>query len=45
MLKANAGTADQVLRDLRRVAPRDKAEFLPGFFQAVPGGYGKGISF
>ncbi len=45
MLKANAGTADQVLRDLRRVARRDKAEFLPGFFQAVPGGYGEGDQF
>lgn len=38
-------TAEQVLRDLRRAARRDKAAFLPGFFQAVPGGYGEGDQF
>jgi len=38
-------TAKQVLATLRQVARADKAEFLPGFFQAVPGGYGEGDQF
>ncbi len=44
-MKPSPETAEQVLRDLRRVARRDKAAFLPGFFQAVPGGYGEGDQF
>lgn len=35
----------QVLQDLKGVARRDKADFLPGFFQAYPGGYGEGDKF
>lgn len=38
-------TARKVLASLRKVARSDKAEFLPGFFQAVPGGYGEGDRF
>lgn len=38
-------TAKQVLAELRSVARADKAAFLPGFFQAVPGGYGWGDKF
>ena len=38
-------TAKQVLSALREVARDDKADFLPGFFQAVPGGYGEGDRF
>lgn len=38
-------TAKQVLSALRGVAREDKAAFLPGFFQAVPGGYGEGDRF
>ncbi|TWT50955.1 hypothetical protein Pla22_36980 [Rubripirellula amarantea] len=38
-------TAKQVLSALREVAREDKAAFLPGFFQAVPGGYGEGDRF
>lgn len=38
-------TAKQVLAELRGVARADKAAFLPGFFQAVPGGYGCGDKF
>ncbi|TWT51009.1 DNA alkylation repair enzyme [Rubripirellula amarantea] len=38
-------TARQVLATLRGVAREDKAAFLPGFFQAVPGGYGEGDQF
>lgn len=38
-------TAEQVLCDLRRAARRDKATFLPGYFKAVPGGYGEGDQF
>ncbi|TWU08158.1 DNA alkylation repair protein [Stieleria varia] len=38
-------TAKQVLSALRAVAREDKASFLPGFFQAVPGGYGEGDRF
>lgn len=38
-------TAKQVLTALRQLAREDKAEFLPGFFQAVPGGYGEGDRF
>lgn len=30
---------------LRKLARADKAEFLPGFFQAFPGGYGEGDRF
>lgn len=37
--------AEQIERDLREVARRDKAEFLPKFFQAFPGGYGEGDQF
>jgi hypothetical protein len=33
------------LAALRDVAREDKAAFLPGFFQAVPGGYGEGDRF
>lgn len=38
-------TAKQVLSALREVAREDKAAFLPGFFKAVPGGYGEGDRF
>ena len=38
-------TAKQVLSALREVARDDKAAFLPGFFKAVPGGYGEGDRF
>ena len=38
-------TAKQVLAALREVAREDKAAFLPGFFKAVPGGYGEGDRF
>lgn len=38
-------TAKQILASLREVAREDKAAFLPGFFQAVPGGYGEGDRF
>jgi 3-methyladenine DNA glycosylase AlkD len=38
-------TAKQVLLALRGVAREDKAAFFPGFFQAVPGGYGEGDRF
>lgn len=38
-------TARQVLTSLRELAREDKAAFLPGFFQAVPGGYGEGDRF
>ncbi|WP_184301719.1 DNA alkylation repair protein [Aporhodopirellula rubra] len=38
-------TAKQVLSTLREVAREDKAAFLPGFFKAVPGGYGEGDRF
>ncbi len=33
-------TAKRVLLALREVARDDEAAFLPGFFQAVPAGYG-----
>ncbi len=38
-------TARQVLATLRTMAREDKAAFLPGFFQTVPGGYGEGDQF
>ncbi|MCM2370657.1 DNA alkylation repair protein [Aporhodopirellula aestuarii] len=38
-------TAKQVLSAVRAVAREDKAAFLPGFFQAVAGGYGEGDRF
>lgn len=38
-------TAKRVLSALREVAREDKAAFLPGFFKAVPGGYGEGDRF
>ena len=38
-------TAKQVLATLRGVGHEDKAAFLPGLFQAVPGGYGEGDRF
>ena len=38
-------TAAKVLSTLRSVAREDKAAFLPGFFRAVPGGYGEGDRF
>ena len=38
-------TAREVLSTLRERARKDKAAFLPGFFQAVPGGYGEGDRF
>ncbi len=38
-------TAKQVLAALREVAREDKAVFFPGFFRAVPGGYGEGDRF
>ncbi len=34
-----------VLSELKAVARADKAEFLPQFFQAFPGGYGEGDKF
>lgn len=38
-------TAKHVLAELSKMARDDKAAFLPGFFQAVPGGYGEGDQF
>ncbi|TWT50867.1 DNA alkylation repair enzyme [Rubripirellula amarantea] len=38
-------TAKQIELSLREHAREDKAKFLPGFFQAVPGGYGEGDRF
>jgi len=38
-------TAKQVLSALTALARPDKADFLPGFFQAIPGGYGEGDRF
>ena len=38
-------TTKQVLSALRAIAREDKAAFLPGFFQVVPGGYGEGDRF
>lgn len=38
-------TAQQVLSALRGLAKPEKADFLPGFFQAIPGGYGEGDQF
>ncbi|MEM9644284.1 MAG: DNA alkylation repair protein [Planctomycetota bacterium] len=38
-------TAQEVLRELKRASRPDKAEFLPGFFQAFDGGYGEGDRF
>ncbi|WP_146409952.1 DNA alkylation repair protein [Allorhodopirellula heiligendammensis] len=38
-------TARKILSALSGVAREDKAAFLPGFFQAVPGGYGEGDQF
>ncbi len=35
----------RVLQSLRELARPEKAEFLPGFFQAYPGGYGEGDKF
>lgn len=39
------GSASDVVRDLQEFIRRDKAEFLPGFFQCQPGGYGEGDRF
>jgi len=38
-------TAKQILSTLRDAAREDKAAFLPGFFQVVPGIYGEGDRF
>ncbi len=38
-------THRDVLRELKALARPDKAEFLPGFFKAFPGGYGEGDQF
>ncbi|MEZ6134850.1 MAG: DNA alkylation repair protein [Pirellulaceae bacterium] len=38
-------TAKQVIAALKEKIRPDKAAFLPGFFQAVPGGYGEGDKF
>ncbi len=38
-------TAKLLLSELRELARKDKAAFLPGYFQAVPGGYGEGDRF
>ena len=38
-------THSAVLRALRELSRADKAEFLPRFFQAYPGGYGEGDRF
>ena len=38
-------TANGVLAQLRSVSRQDKADFLPRFFQAFPGGYGEGDQF
>jgi len=38
-------TAKQFLAALSAVACEEKSAFLPGFFQAVPGGYGEGDRF
>lgn len=40
--KAKAKDVELALRELSRP---DKAEFLPGFFRAIPGGYGEGDQF
>lgn len=36
---------DTVLQALQARAQKEKAEFLPGFFKAYPGGYGEGDQF
>lgn len=38
-------TPASVLKSLKEFIREDKAEFLPGFFQAYPGGYGEGDRF
>lgn len=38
-------SARRILDALRDASRADKAEFLPGFFRAVPGGYGEGDCF
>ncbi|MEZ6091079.1 MAG: DNA alkylation repair protein [Pirellulaceae bacterium] len=45
MKRTTAESASKVLAALREVARDDKAAFFPGFFQAVPGGYGEGDRF
>ncbi len=40
-----SATAQDVLNALQAFARPDKAEFLPRFFQAHPGGYGEGDQF
>lgn len=37
--------ARDVVADLQALARKDKADFLPGFFQCQPGGYGEGDRF
>ena len=37
--------SNEVIRELKAAARQDKADFLPGFFQAYPGGYGEGDQF
>ena len=34
-----------IISDLKQVASQEKADFLPGFFRAHPGGYGEGDKF
>ena len=38
-------THRHVITNLKELTRPDKAEFLPGFFQAYPGGYGEGDKF
>lgn len=45
MKGARINTAAQVLATLRKLVRRDKAVFLPKFFQAIPVGYGEGDQF
>ncbi len=35
----------QIQNDLKKLVNPQKAEFLPGFFKALPGGYGEGDQF
>jgi 3-methyladenine DNA glycosylase AlkD len=37
--------AQQIKNDLEGLMNSEKAEFLPGFFKAIPGGYGEGDKF
>jgi 3-methyladenine DNA glycosylase AlkD len=38
-------SVEQIKQELAQAADPQKAEFLPGFFQAYPGGYGQGDRF